>query len=158
MEMSIEEKIEKMRKRRTMKTEEEWSELRDLRSRRRKEARDQEKKDLSEKSRIKNEREMKQNKKTEEILLKKRDEVATTEKLKQWILKEGKNKNDLRVLLISHPELYQNVDNDFISIKVKELYQYLEDLKEAKTIEIRKILNEKGIQKLSTLGGFGWRR
>ncbi len=158
MEMSIEEKIEKMRKRRTMKTEEEWSELRDLRARRRKESRDQEKKDLSEKSRIKNEREMKEKKKTEEILLKKRDEVATTEKLKQWILKEGKNKNDLRVLLISHPELYQNVDNDFISIKVKELYQYLEDLKEAKTIEIRKILNEKGIQKLSTLGGFGWRR
>ncbi len=158
MEMSIEEKIEKMRKRRTMKTEEEWSELRDLRARRRKESRDQEKKDLSEKSRIKNEREMKEKKKTEEILLKKRDEVATTEKLKQWILKERKNKNDLRVLLISHPELYQNVDNDFISIKVKELYQYLEDLKEAKTVEIRKVLNEKGIQKMSTLDGFGWRR
>jgi len=158
MEMSIEEKIEKMRKRRTMKTEEEWTEIRDLRARRRKEARDQEKTDLSEKSRIKNEREMKEKKKNEIMLLKKRDEVATTEKLKQWILKERKNKNDLRVLLISHPELYQNVDNDFISIKVKELYQHLEDLKEAKTDEIKQLLNEKGIQKMSTLGGFGWRR
>jgi len=158
MEMSIEEKIENMRKRRTMKTEEEWTEIRDLRARRRKEARDQEKTDLSEKSRIKNEREMKEKKKNEIMLLKKRDEVATTEKLKQWILKERKNKNDLRVLLISHPELYQNVDNDFISIKVKELYQHLEDLKEAKTDEIKQLLNEKGIQKMSTLGGFGWRR
>ena len=158
MEMTIEEKIKKMRERRTMKTEEEWAELRDARARRRKESREQEKKELAEKARIKREREEKEKKKKEELMLKKRDEVATTEKLKQWILKEGKNKDELRVLLISHPELYQNVDNDFISKKVKEYYGHLEDLKEAKKKEIVKVLNEKGIQKMSTLGGFGWRR
>lgn len=158
MELTIEEKIERMRKRRTMKTEEEWIEIRDARARRRKEARDQEKRELAEKARIKREREEKEKKKNEELLLKKRDEVATTEKLRQWILKEKKNKEQLRVLLISHPELYQNVDNDFISIKVKEFYQHLEDLKEGKKAEIKKVLTEKGIKKMSTLGGFGWRR
>tara|TARA_Y100000741_G_scaffold113103_1_gene84856 strand:+ start:733 stop:1209 length:477 start_codon:yes stop_codon:yes gene_type:complete len=158
MDMSIEEKIKKMRDRRTMKTEEEWEEIRDARARRRKEARDQEKRELAEKTRIKSVREEKEKKKKEELLLKKRDEVATIEKLKQWILKEGKNKDELRVLLISHPELYQNVDNDFISIKVKEYYKHLEDLKEGKKKEIVKVLNKKGIQKMSTLGGFGWRR
>ena len=64
----------------------------------------------------------------------------------------------MRVLLISHPELYQNVDNDFISIKVKELYQHLADLKEGKKKEIVKVLNQKGIKKMSSMGGFGWRR
>lgn len=156
--MSIEEKIKKMRERRTMKTEEEWTEIRDARARKRKDARDQEKRELAEKARIKGKREEKDKKKNEELLLKKRDEVATTEKLKQWILKEGKSKDELRVLLISHPELYQNVDSDFISIKVKEYYEHLEDLKEAKKEEIVKVLNKKGIQKMSTLGGFGWRR
>lgn len=158
MELSIEEKIAKMRKRRTMKTEEEWAELRDLRARRRKDARDLEKKELSERARVKEEREGKKKKEQEQELLKKRDEIATTEKLKQWILKEEKNKNELRVLLISHPELYQNVDNDFISIKVKELYQHLADLKEGKKKEIVKVLNQKGIKKMSSMGGFGWRR
>ena len=73
-------------------------------------------------------------------------------------MKEEKSKSELRVLLISHPELYQNVDNDFISIKVKELYQHLEDLKEAKKTEIVKILNKKGISKMRTMSGFGWMR
>ena len=41
---------------------------------------------------------------------------------------------------------------------MKELYQHLEDLKEGKKKEIVKVLNQKGIKKMSSMGGFGWRR
>jgi hypothetical protein len=162
LELTIEEKIKQLKKNKKYRTTNEQEKLRMERTKRRKEAREKARIALSQKQ-IKKDDQQKL-KKDKEILikLKERDEKATITNLKKWILVEKKTKDQIRVELLSHPELYQNVDRDFIAINVQKIYgekeNYMKNEKDKKRFTMKKKKQNEVDKKLKMLGGFDWRR
>lgn len=162
LELTIEEKIKELKKKKKLRTSSEQELLRMERTKRRKEAREKARIELSRKQIKKDEQQKLKKDKETLIKLKERDEIATMTNLKKWIWVDKKTKDELRIELLSHPELYQNVDRDFIAISVKKLYEEKEEYiknekKKKKLLKKNKKENEVD-KKMKMLGGFDWRR